>query len=81
MRAVFFFFDDNVNSLRERRSLGSLVTENQKRPLNRMDQTKEAIRQTQQMQQMTEVMFQQFFDKLQVDTSEKWRLATLRTNQ
>ena len=33
-----------------------------------MDQTEEAIRQTQQMQQMSEVMFQQYVSQIQVET-------------
>ena len=39
------------------RSLESPITEHQKRTENRMDQTEEAVRVTQQMQQRTEVMF------------------------
>ena len=42
------------------KSLGPLITENQKSTENKRDQTEEATRPTQQMQQRTDMMFQQF---------------------
>ena len=58
----------------------ALITENQKRTENRMGQTEEAIRLTQQMQQRTEKMFQQFLARAQEETGGKWRMATSSTN-
>ena len=58
--------NQHVNEQNERlRNPGSLMTENQKRTENRMDQKEEAIRQSQQMQHRTEVMFLQFSALLQ----------------
>ena len=53
------------------KSLESLITENQKRTENILDQTEEAIRLTQQMQQRTEMMFQQFLARAQEETGGK----------
>ena len=51
-----------------------------KRTENRMDQTEEAIRLTQQMQQRKEMMFQQFLARAQEEAGGKWRMATSWTN-
>ena len=53
------------------KGLESLITEIQKRTENRMDQTEQAIRLTQLMQQRTEAMFQQFLARAQEDVSGK----------
>ena len=53
------------------KSLELLITEYQKGTENRMDQTEEAIRLKQQVQQRTEMMFQQFLARAQEETSGK----------